>query len=222
MQQWNEVFKKEGKYFTKIREEIPGVLKLFKDRDVKRILDLGCGSGRHTVYFAKKGFVVYGIDIAKQGIKITKSWLKKENVKANLKIGSIYRKLPYPNDFFDAVISTQTIHHARIGNVRKAIREIERVLKQHGLIFVTVARKIKRRYKQIAPRTYVPTEGVEKGLPHYIFNKKLLKKEFKNFRIFRIWVDSYKGQYCLLGELKRKSNSHTAHTSSSALNSLSQ
>jgi hypothetical protein len=39
-------------------------------------------------------------------------------------------------------------------------------------------------------------------LVHYIFNKSLLRKEFSNFRISRIWVDSHQ-QYCLLGELKK-------------------
>jgi 2-polyprenyl-3-methyl-5-hydroxy-6-metoxy-1,4-benzoquinol methylase len=46
---------------------------------------LGCGSGRHVVYLAKNGFEVYGIDIAKSGIKIAKEWLKDEKLKANLK-----------------------------------------------------------------------------------------------------------------------------------------
>jgi len=219
MQQWNKIFKKKGKVFTGVQEDIPKILTVFKKHNVKRILDLGSGSGRHVIYFAKKGFDVYGIDIAKEGIKITKSWLEKERLQANLKIGSIYKKLPYQNNFFDAVISTNTIHHARIKNIRKAIREIERVLKPNGLIFITVRKrkfrrfypkltiierygKQKTRYKVIGPRTYVPMEGGEKGLIHYLFNKKLLKKEFKNFKIYDIWVDSNRRHYCLLGELK--------------------
>jgi ubiquinone/menaquinone biosynthesis C-methylase UbiE len=219
MQQWNKIFKKKGKVFTGVQEDIPKILALFKKHNVKRILDLGCGSGRHVIYFAKKGFDVYGIDVAKEGIKITKSWLKKERLQANLKIGSIYKKLPYQNNLFDAVISTSVIHHARIKNIRKAIREIERVLKPNGLIFITVRKrkfrkfypkltiiekygKQKTRFKVIGPRTYVPMEGGEKGLIHYLFNKKLLKKEFKNFKIYDIWVDSNRRHYCLLGELK--------------------
>jgi len=219
MKQWNKIFKKKGKVFKKIQEGIPKILTLFKKHNVKRILDLGCGSGRHTVCFAKRGFDVYGIDIAKEGIKITKGWLEKEKLQADLKIGSIYKKLPYQDNLFDAVISTNTIHHARIKNIRKAIREIERVLKPKGLIFITVRKrkfrrfypkltiiekygKQKTRYKVIGPRTYVPIEGGEKGLLHYLFNKELLKKEFKNFKIYDIWVDSNRRHYCILAELK--------------------
>jgi len=111
MKQWDKIFKWHGKVFEKPQGNIPRIAKLFKKKGVKRILDLGCGSGRHTVYFAKNGFDVYGIDVAPSGIKMTKKWLKKENLKANLKVGNIYKKLPYKDNFFDAVISTQTIHH---------------------------------------------------------------------------------------------------------------
>jgi len=220
-EQWDKIFKRRGKVFTKLHEDIPKIVKLFKKKRVKRVLDLGCGSGRHTVYLARQDFEVYGIDISKTGVKITRNWLKKEKLHANLKIGSIYKRLPYKNNSFDALISTLTIHHARIKDIRKAIKEMERILKPTGLIFITVRkRKFKKswlegkvierygkqkvRYKVIEPRTYVPIEGGEKGLVHYLFNKNLFRKEFRNFKIYDIWVESDKRHYCLLGELKSK------------------
>lgn len=219
MKRWNKIFKQYGKVFLKPQEDVLNIVKIFKKHGVKRILDLGCGSGRHVVYFAKKNFDVCGIDIAEEGIKIAKEWLKKEKLRANLKIGSIYKKLPYKDSFFDAVISTNTIHHARIETIRRAIGEMERVLKPKGLIFITVRkRKFKKfwpkftkiekygeqrtSYKVIGSRTYLPIEGGEKGLVHYLFNKESIRKEFKNFKIHEIWVDSDRRHYCFLGELK--------------------
>ena len=212
MKQWNKIFKRDGKVFLKPQEDIPKIVKLFKKKGVKRILDLGCGSGRHMVYLVKHGFEVYGIDIAPKGLQITKNWLKKEKLRANLKIGNVYKKLPYKNNSFDALISTQTLHHNRIGNIRKSIKEIERILKPKGLIFITVSRKgpVKDipkeklwKIKFIAPRTFIPLSHNEKGLIHYWFNKKLLRKEFKNFKIYDIWVEPKGGHYCLLGELRK-------------------
>jgi ubiquinone/menaquinone biosynthesis C-methylase UbiE len=214
MKQWDKIFRRQGKVFLEPQEDIPKIVKLFREKGAKKILDLGCGSGRHTVYLAERGFEVYGIDIAPKGIKITKGWLKKEKLKANLKIGDIYKKLPYPNHFFDALISTQTLHHNRINHIRKLIKEIERVLQPRGLIFITVSRKRSKRElqipqerlwksKMIAPRTIVPLSHDEKGLIHYRFNKKLLRKEFKNFKIDNLWVESKGEHYCLLAELKK-------------------
>jgi len=217
-EQWNKIFEQQGKVFAKPQEDIPTIVKLFKKRGVKRVLDLGCGSGRHAVYLAKRGFEVYGIDIAPEGIKITKDWLKKEKLKASLKIGSVYKKLPYRDNFFDAIISVQVIHHARIKTIQKAIREIERVLKPNGLIFVTVPRLFSKRnlkdlskkakiwkLKRIESRTFIPLNEDEKGLIHYYFNRGLLRKEFKNFKIQDIWFDT-KRYHCLLGELKSKND----------------
>lgn len=141
--QWDKIFKESGKVFIKPQEDIPKIAKLFKKKDVRKILDLGCGSGRHLVYLARQGFDVFGIDIARHGIKIAKDWLRKENLKANLKIGDIYKPLPYKNDFFDAIISTNTLHHAKIEKIRKLIKEMERILKPSGLIFVTVRKALK-------------------------------------------------------------------------------
>jgi hypothetical protein len=63
--------------------------------------------------------------------------------------------------------------------------------------------KQKSRYKVIAPRTYIPIEGEERGLPHYLFNRNLIKREFNNFKIDNIWVSSNKAHYCFIGVLKK-------------------
>lgn len=221
MKQWNEIFKKRGKVFLNPQEDMPEIAKIFKERGIKKVLDLGCGSGRHMVYLAKHGFEVYGIDIAPKGIEITKKWIKQEKLKANFKIGNIYKKLPYPNNFFDALISIHVMHHEKISNIRKLIKEIERILKPEGLVFIILHngkgfKKWKKfkvitegyngetiRYKTIDPRTYVPIEGEEKGLIHFFFNKKIIIKEFNNFKIYNIWADSKNRHYCFLAELKR-------------------
>jgi len=172
---WDRIFKKEKKAFPTILKDVQAVVKFFEKRNVKRVLDLGCGTGRHLIYLAKQGFDVYGIDISKHGIEIANKWSKEENLKAHLKIGDIYRKLPYENNFFDAIVSTKTVHHGKIENIRKLIKEMERILKPHGLIFITVTkRKSKKeipkeklwKIKFIAPRTYIPLTGDERGLIH--------------------------------------------------------
>ncbi len=220
MNQWNEIFKNKGKYFTGLKEGILDFVEILKKNKAKKVLDLGSGSGRHVVYFAKEGFDSFGIDISKEGIKITKNWLKKENLKANLKIGNIYEKLPYADNFFDAILTTGVICHSDIKGIRKTIKEIERILKPNGLIFVNVRRN--RKYtkintKKILPfgkektlckitsaRTCVPLEGEEKGLIHYNFIKKTLEKEFNTFKIIKIWQGADKRHLNIIAISKKK------------------
>lgn len=172
---------------------------------------MGCGSGRHLVYLAKRGFEVWGIDIAKHGIKIARDWIKKEGLKAHLKVGDMHKKLPYRDNFFDAIISIVALHHGKIENIRKLIKEMKRILKPGGLIFITAHKKLPKKkipkdklfgIKYIAPKTYVILGGPEKGGIHYNFNEKILKKEFKDFEFLKLWLEP--GHFCLLGKLKNK------------------
>ena len=197
---WNEIHSNYSP--GEIDETIPSIVTLFQTHNIKKVLDLGCGRGRHTAYLAQNGFDVYGIDIAGEGVKKAAHLLKEKKLHANLCVGST-RDLPYKDNSFDGIISVRVIHHGRIEAIRKTIKEMERVLKK-GFIFVTVrkraSRKERRPYKEIAPRTYVPTEGREKDIAHYLFIKEILRKEFRSFKIHDITVE--KGYYCLLGEKK--------------------
>ena len=116
---WDKKFYgKEEEYRKEIfripHQDLPKFVKLLRYIKAKRILDLGCGTGRHVIALAKRGFEVYGIDIAKNALNLARERLKEKNLKAKLKIGDIYKKLPFKNNFFDGLISTKTIHHARI------------------------------------------------------------------------------------------------------------
>ena len=186
------------------------MLELFRKRGVKKVLDLGCGSGSHLVYLAKHGFEVYGIDNSEEAVKIAEECFRDSGLKGDLRIGSIYGKLPYEDSFFDAVISFRVIHHARINEIRRCVKEIDRILKPSGLIFVTIRKRIPEKkmakHKILDSRTYVPIEGEETGVVHYLFNKELLKKEFRSFRIKDIRIDygpkEWESYYCLIGELR--------------------
>lgn len=48
--------------------------------DAKTILDLGCGTGRHAELFAEKGYIVHGVDVSKDMLKLAeKRRIEKED-----------------------------------------------------------------------------------------------------------------------------------------------
>ena len=97
----------------------------------KRILDAGCGAGEFLEFFASLGWEVYGIDVADAAIERARSRCPA----ATLCTGSLEEKLPFPSQFFDVIWCTEVVEH--LFEVPKALAELSRVLKEHGLFILT-------------------------------------------------------------------------------------
>jgi len=195
---WEKIFQKDGKVFFDPHEDMHMITQILNKQGAKRILDLGSGSGRHVIYFLKEGFSVFGLDNSPAGIAMTKKWLQKEGLSAELTKQEMTDRFPWNNNFFDVVISIQVIHHADTITIKKIISEIERVLKKNGFIFITVP-KLKNQgenFEQIERNTFIPLDGYEKGLPHHYFTPQELKDYFSNFKIKDIHIDE-RDHYCL-------------------------
>jgi len=200
-QTWNKIYQ-SGSMDYLFEEDILNIIKIFKKNNLKRILDLGCGSGKYIELLSREGFEIYGIDISEEAIKIAKAMLRKENLNAELVIGLIHEKLPYNDNFFDGIISIKSFYHGTLSEIRYGISELERILKPDGLIYLTLRKKASKvrsvPHKYIAPHTYVPLEGNEKDLIHYFFNKKGIKKEFYRFKLIKL--SRSKDYYYFLGK----------------------
>ena len=158
-----------------------------KERGLTSILDLGCGTGRHVVHMAQKGLRVTGLDNAPTGLRLAKEWLDKEQCKADLILSDMRYSLPFENDSFDAVLSTQVIHHAKLATVLQTAREIERIVRTNGMIMISVPTRTAiaedaSAHDEIEPNTFVPTSGSEKGLPHHLFTPDEFRAIFPQFQ----------------------------------------
>ena len=206
---WNKNYERDGDIFEKPQGDMPKAVKLLKERGVRNILDLGCGTGRHSVYLAENGMNVSGMDYSIEGVRRTQEKMAAKGLVGDFRQGDMHDRLPYMDASFEAIVSTQTINHGTIEEIRKLIKEMERVLTLNGLIFITTglgkegSKGGRGTDKEIAPHTFVPTEGTEKGLPHYYFDREKLAKEFSNFET-QIWEEEGGKHLCLLGERKEQ------------------
>ena len=195
-------------------EDFIEYLKLLKKQQAKRVLDLGCGTGRHAIALAKEGFDVYGIDISGNALAVCRDRLKEENLSANIILGDMYQTLPYKDNFFDGLVSINVLHHNKIAQIKSLIKEIERVLKHGAVIMVEVPRQVgAMRDVEIEPGTVVPAQGSEEGIPHHIFkDEDELKDFFKNFKIIKILKKQKRNfskssyHFLMFGELKKNNS----------------
>jgi 2-polyprenyl-3-methyl-5-hydroxy-6-metoxy-1,4-benzoquinol methylase len=156
-----------------------------------------------VVYLAQQGFEVYGLDNSPNGLELTQRWLSEAGLSAELHLQDMTEPLPYEDQFFDGLISTQVIHHGRLTTVKAIVAEIERVLKPGGLVFISVPAEKNQAetFEEIEPHTFIPLDGPEKGLPHYYFTPETLREAFENFDVFDIQLDNVT-HYCLWGQKK--------------------
>jgi len=210
---WDIIFQSPENYkyydLFKPHEAIPLVASCFKEQEVEKVLDLGCGAGNNLFALQEAGFTLTGVDQSSQGIDLVKKKMKELKRKAVL-VQARFQQLPFPKSCFDALVSVQTLNHGYEADVLAGISEIERVLKPQGIIFVTLAGRIANgevRYslvktaKRVEERVYLPQTGQEIGVPHFIYNLATIKKHFQSFVLLKIWRDS-RGYYCFLGRKK--------------------
>lgn len=174
---------------------------------VSRILDLGCGDGRHLAHFARLGYRLTGLDCSPTALRLACQRLGDERrgalrLSAGLVLGEM-AALPFADGVFDAVVSFLVLNHGRISDIRRAIAEIGRVLTPGGQLFAVVSiwngsgPRTGVNGVELEPATYLLNDHREAGIPHHFFLEEEFRGEFTGFEIERSYRD-FRGRVCLL------------------------
>jgi ubiquinone/menaquinone biosynthesis C-methylase UbiE len=159
----------------------------FKNHDVEKVLDLGCGAGRHSVLLANSGFEVVGIDISKNALKMARKWVLEEKLGNVAFVLATMTNLPLINCCLDAVISVSVIHHAFKRDIMTTVSEIYRTLRKNGWFLANLASVTDPRFgtgKKLEDNTFcIPEAFEEKRLEelHHFFTKPELFRLLHNF-----------------------------------------
>ncbi len=162
----------------------------WKKENKNKILDLGCGLGRNSLYFYEQGFNVTAVDGSLSAIEKFEAICKQKDYKIDVRLCDMH-SLSFENSTFDAVFSFHVIYHTDSKGIKKVISEIERVLKPTGELFVTLNSKNNTSYLKninykIDENTIIKQDGIEKGIPHYFVNEEEAKMLLSNFEIQKL------------------------------------
>ena len=103
-------------------------LQIMGDLKGKKVLDLGCGAGETSIYFALQGADVCACDIAENLVEVAGRLAEKFKVAIKFSAASS-TQLPYADESFDYVFGNGVLHHVEL---KPTSREIKRVLKTNG------------------------------------------------------------------------------------------
>jgi SAM-dependent methyltransferase len=111
----------------------------FKKYGVKRILELGCGQGRDTIFFASNGLDVHAIDSSKVAIENIFQKIGRSKISLHLRHFEVKQTLPFDISYFDAIYSHMFFNMRFTDEeLRFLFSESSRVLKNNGLLYFSV------------------------------------------------------------------------------------
>lgn len=155
------------------------------------LLDLGCGLGRHSILFSKEGFKVTATDLSEYAINHLNEWQNREGLDIRT-ICCDMKKLPFADNAFDCIWSYHVISHTDTEGFQVILKEVQRVLKPNGVIYLTLCSKETYSYhnefnQRIDDNTVIKMqEGPEKGIPHYFVDLDDILRLFNGFDLRKI------------------------------------
>lgn len=177
------------------------------------VVDLGCGVGKNSFYFAERGAQVVGYDFSKTAIAVAQERTKQENSTIPVfEVRSIGEQLPLADSSIDIGLDIMSSHALSASERAIYLSELYRVLKPGGFVFVrtfildgdTNAKKLIKDFPGAEANSYVLPET---NMTEHVFTEKELKDFYKDFKIlnfakefgYQRWGNqSYKRRYALI------------------------
>jgi SAM-dependent methyltransferase len=146
--------------------EVDRVIKILQPRGDERILDLACGSGRHSLELRRRSFSVVGADISADLIEIARRDAAAAELEVEFVLGDL-RELDF-EDEFDLVLN---LNDGAIGYLesdeenRRTFEVIARALRPGGRNLIQLPNILYAR-ERLPQRSWIPAESMVELVEH--------------------------------------------------------
>ena len=137
-----------------------------------RVLDLGCGIGRHVIYCHEMGLEAYGVDLSDTAIGVAREWAQEEHLPVPEKkiLQGDVRHLPWENGFFRYAVSHGVLDSMPFEFARAACIELARVMSVGGLFYCDVISGDDSWHAREFSGEEIVTTAHEQGTIQFYFN----------------------------------------------------
>ncbi len=193
MPEWGEIFTDPEMQSRAPEPALMALLPAMKEAGCRLVLDAGCGVGRQLLPLLEAGFQVWGVDYDAQVLQLLKTRLHNlaapelnpPLVQADL------RRLPLAPGSFDLVVSIKVINHGYAATFREYCRELDRVLKTGGRLFINVspwefAERVRLpQTRELEPGTLVDIATPDGTMVHHFPTPEELLAQFPGYEVRR-------------------------------------
>jgi len=160
-----------------------GCFSLIKKRNLRTLLDLGCGDGRDTTYFSKHGLKVTALDFSEGGINKLNNKIQQENIKNITPFRCDIKKLRFEEKSFDVIYAHLSLHYFDDKTTTQIFNKLYEILKPNGLIFIkckSTDDPLFGKGNKVGENMYI------KGHLRHFFDKNYMADKLKKFKIIEI------------------------------------
>ena len=187
-QHWEKNFSSKPEMFG-LESSLPAKksLDLFKENKINKIVELGAGLGRDTIFFAKNAIHVTAVDYSPSGLKVINDKAQKQNLSNHIstKLFDVRKKLPFEDNSIEACFSHMLYCMALTSDELKDLNsEICRILRPNGINIYTVRNTSDGDYKNGIHRGEDLYEN--DGFIVHFFSKEKINSLLEGFQNIKI------------------------------------
>ena len=196
---WGELFADPVMQGREPNAELMALIPVMQAAGCRRVLDAGCGVGRHLLPLLAAGFQVWGVDYDPQVLHLLKARLRHVGapVTSPYLAQADLKRLPFAAGAFDLAVSINVINHGDAAAFRDYCRELDRALKAGGHLFINVsprefAEKVRLpQTRELEPGTLVDIATPDGTMVHHFPTPAELREQFPGYRVHRgetVWA----------------------------------
>ncbi len=185
---WEKVFSKEKAFFGEEPSDFAKKsLELFRREGAHAVLELGCGQGRDTVFFARNGLRMTALDYAETAIEALREKVASAGLSSStvIRAHDVRHPLPFPDASFEACYSHMLLcMELSTAEIAFILGEIHRVLRPGGIVLYSVRSSFDKHYRT---GTHLREEIYEiGGFAVHFFTEEKIRKLAKGYEILAI------------------------------------
>jgi SAM-dependent methyltransferase len=190
---WGDLFADPVMQGREPDPELMALIPRMQEAGVRRVLDAGCGVGRHLFPLLQAGFQVWGVDFDAKVLQLLQARLNSLKASgAGLYLAQAdLNRLPFAAGAFDLAISIKVINHGYTATFQEYCRELDRVVKVGGHLFINTAprefgEKVRLpQTRELEPGTLVDIATPDGSIIHHFPTPAELLEQFPNYKLHR-------------------------------------